>query len=181
MLSIRNWISVCHVPALSVLWQEAVLWPFAHWQKINTLSLEMWHWGPWLVGVVVMGWWLNYMILVLFSNLWNWFWSWFYEMEFEISLILFYRRSVALNLVTLSLCPSIAYHCPNPANAKAHRDRTEVSRQELWAAVLMDTSTRPAHRIPGSSELRKTSSGSQQPNKSAPYSPDLLTVLIVLR
>ena len=29
----------------------------------------MWHWGTWLVGMVGMGWWLDWMILVVFSNL----------------------------------------------------------------------------------------------------------------
>ena len=31
--------------------------------------MKMWHWGTWLVGLVGMGWWLNWMILKVFPNL----------------------------------------------------------------------------------------------------------------
>ena len=40
-----------------------------------TLSMQlhvkglMWHWGTWLVGMVVLGWWLDWIVLVIFSNL----------------------------------------------------------------------------------------------------------------
>lgn len=31
--------------------------------------MKMWHWGTWLVGLVGMDWWLNWMILKVFPNL----------------------------------------------------------------------------------------------------------------
>jgi len=31
-------------------------------------SMEIWHWGTWLVGMMGMSWWLDWMILEVFSN-----------------------------------------------------------------------------------------------------------------
>jgi len=38
-----------------------------HTQRSNGMAL-VWHWGTWLVGMVVVGWWLDWMILEVFPN-----------------------------------------------------------------------------------------------------------------
>ena len=43
--------------------------PWRHCPWRCSRNVWMWHWGTWSVGMMGMGWWLDWMILEVFSNL----------------------------------------------------------------------------------------------------------------
>ena len=67
MWGIREWafIDFCQEVCL---WVVRECWWWSHHPWRCSRAVWMWHWGTWSVGMVGTGWWLDYMILVVFSN-----------------------------------------------------------------------------------------------------------------
>ena len=50
-------------------WHRLPRWCYCPWKCSR--NMDMWHWGMWLVHMMGVGWWLDMMVLGVFSNLYD--------------------------------------------------------------------------------------------------------------